>query len=178
MIVYKFTSKNKLTRNGFLWQPGRPCTVKWSGNLCAEGCLHAYQDPLMAMLCAPYYGYCDDDDILWVAEANVLIDDGTKLGCDSITILREHEKPETPWPMPYWFEENVARYMEKGISSEDMLKKILQSYMKEKMPAYLIYPRFKKLYSIYSLSWSTRPYYHGVIAHNFSTYTDAWYVAS
>ncbi len=93
--VYKLTDSTCYTYGPTLWTPGETKTVEWGGELCRKGCLHAYSDPLLAVLFNPIHS-AFKNPILWVAEANVMLDDGTKLGCDSMCLLKKHPLPEMP----------------------------------------------------------------------------------
>ncbi len=91
--VYKLTTRNGRTHGDTHWLPGEWREVRWGGRLCEPGCLHAYSDPLLAALMDPVHAALLPGGTLWVAEGNVLLDDGTKLGCDRLRIIREHDLP-------------------------------------------------------------------------------------
>jgi len=103
MIVYKLTDDNLRTRGGYQWTVGVPAETSGEGDLCSSGWLHAYRDPLLAVLFAPIHvpkSYVR----LWEAEADGDIrDDGTKIGCTQLTLVREIERPvATPAQRVRW----------------------------------------------------------------------------
>jgi hypothetical protein len=93
MIVYKWTDDNLRTFGGHQWAVGVPATTDGRGDLCGPGWLHAYRDPLLAVLFAPLH-VPDTYTQLWEAEADGQVrDDGTKLGVTRLTLLRAITPP-------------------------------------------------------------------------------------
>lgn len=96
--LYKLTDLDGYTQRGkrhqTLWAVGTWVEVLWSGRLCRQGCLHAYRDPLLAVLMDPVHAGLLPNAKLWVAEGNVRDEDASKVGCDRLRVLCEHELPE------------------------------------------------------------------------------------
>ena len=91
MKLYKLTDENSQTRNKMQWGDGIERTAPGGGPLCTDRWLHAYTDPLIAVLMAPVYGYTDG--VLWEAEGDVGLDDGTKVGCTRLKTVRQMALP-------------------------------------------------------------------------------------
>lgn len=89
--LYKLTALDGTTKGPTQWGEGVTHTAPGGGALCTAAWLHAYRDPLLAVMMAPEYGYADGQ--LWEAEGEVGIDDGTKVGCTSLTTLRKMPLP-------------------------------------------------------------------------------------
>ena len=90
MKLYKLTDKNDQTRDDTQWGLGVTHEATGKGKkLCSDGVLHAYRDPLLAVLMDPIHGEFVPDAHLWEAEGKVMVDDGTKVGCKKMTTLRQ-----------------------------------------------------------------------------------------
>jgi hypothetical protein len=75
--------------------------TQWGGNvthelpardiyqLCSDQVLHAYVSPELAVLMDPVQANLLPSAILWEAEGDVVIDDGTKVGCTRLTTLKQ-----------------------------------------------------------------------------------------
>ena len=48
--IYKLTDPDMQTKNGFQWELNKWYETSGEGDLCSEGWLHGYEDPLLAML--------------------------------------------------------------------------------------------------------------------------------
>jgi hypothetical protein len=96
--LYKLTDAAGYTQRDeeheTLWTPGEWREVKWGGALCRAGCLHAYRDPLLAVLLDPVHACFLPSGRLWVAEGDVRAEDPTKVGCSRLRVLREHDVPD------------------------------------------------------------------------------------
>ncbi|MFQ5622422.1 MAG: hypothetical protein ACE5FS_03400 [Paracoccaceae bacterium] len=93
-VVYKLTDTYKRTHGGFgRWEARAEFTAPGGGKMCSDAYLHAYADPILAVLMNPVHA-----NFVWPrmfeCEANVEQDDGTKLGCTRIKVLREIEAPQ------------------------------------------------------------------------------------
>ena len=55
MKLYKLTDEKMQTYNGFQWVLGETHETNGEGNLCGPGWLHAYTDPLLAILLNPIH---------------------------------------------------------------------------------------------------------------------------
>jgi len=94
MKLYKLTDANGCTRNETQWGENITHTASGAGELCGPGWLHAYEDPLLAVLLNPIYGNVQEP-ILWGAEGVVeKTDHGLQVGCTKLTTLRQIEIPE------------------------------------------------------------------------------------
>ena len=92
--VYKLTDENAQTFNATQWGENVTHTASGEGDLCGPGWLHAYSDPLLAVLLNPIHANFEHPR-LWECEATVGKDDhGLKLGCTSLTTLREIPLPQ------------------------------------------------------------------------------------
>jgi hypothetical protein len=89
MQVYKLTDENLQTYKGFQWTLNKTYEVSGQGDLCSAGWLHAYEDPLLAVLHNPIHADYKNPR-LFVAEADGEIkrDGQMKLGCQKM-ILKE-----------------------------------------------------------------------------------------
>jgi hypothetical protein len=92
--VYKLTDGDMRTRGGFQWKLGEEKTAPGTGELCTNGWLHAYTDPLLAVLLAPVHG-AEKYTRLFRAEGEVgATNHGLKVGCDRMTLVEEMKLPE------------------------------------------------------------------------------------
>ena len=88
MKVYKLTDENGKTRNNTQWGPGVTHTADGkSAKLCNKHWVHAYADPVLAVLMNPAHGQFANPQ-LWECEAEVKLQNADKLGCVSLTTLR------------------------------------------------------------------------------------------
>jgi len=73
MIVYKLTDENGWTRNkyynGHDWFKEPMLEVSGRGPLCTDGWIHAYEDPLLAVIMDPIHGAYLPGGRLWVCNA-------------------------------------------------------------------------------------------------------------
>ncbi len=90
--IYKLTDANGQTYGGTQWGPGITNNAPGGGALCTAAWIHAYRDPILAVLMNPIHGNYKDPQ-LWEAEGEVGIDDGTKVGCTILTTLRQIPVP-------------------------------------------------------------------------------------
>jgi len=92
-ILYKLTDKAARTFGETQWGEGVTHTTDGHGNLCGPGWLHAYTDPLLAVLLNPIHGNFADP-LLWECEGKIgKRDHGLKVGCTSLTTLRQIPMP-------------------------------------------------------------------------------------
>ena len=92
MKLYKLTDQKGQTRNKTQWGEGVMHTAPGTGELCTSGWLHAYTDPLLAVLMNPVHANIADPQ-LWEAEGEVGKADGTKVGCAELTTMCRMELP-------------------------------------------------------------------------------------
>ena len=96
MKVYKLTDENARTHGDTQWGPGISHEAKpGDGELCSEYWIHAYEDPLLAVLHNPLH-IAFSKPRLWEAEAEGEIkrEGRLKLGCKKLTVLNEIPLPE------------------------------------------------------------------------------------
>jgi len=93
-MLYKLTDQNGQTYGETQWGPGVTHTAPGTGELCTNGWIHAYTDPLLAVFLNPIHANFQSPR-LWECEGEVGADDhGLKVGCISLTTLRELPLPE------------------------------------------------------------------------------------
>ena len=89
MKLIKLTDENNQTYNDTQWGENVTHTVEWSGNFCASGVIHCYQDLTVALLLNPIHVNFTRPRA-WEAEGKVLLSDkGLKFGVKSLTTIRE-----------------------------------------------------------------------------------------
>jgi len=89
--LYKLTRQNYTTCGNTLWGENVERTAK-GGQLCTADVIHAYRHPLLAVFFNPIHaGF--EKPILWEAEGEVCVEDGTKVGCTRLKTLRIIEVP-------------------------------------------------------------------------------------
>jgi hypothetical protein len=91
--LYKLTDQDGYTRRGAynecLWGPGVTHSGTGQGELCGSGYIHAYTNPLLAVLLNPSHANIASP-ILWECEGEIVKDDkGLKCGCISLTAIKE-----------------------------------------------------------------------------------------
>ena len=93
MKLYKLTDFDNKTRNDTIWGENVTHTANGEGNkLCTGAFIHAYRHPLIAALMGPFH--VPDYTKLWECEGEVIADDGAKVGCKSLTTVKEIMLPE------------------------------------------------------------------------------------
>ena len=95
MITYKLTNKDRITRNGTLWEIGKANTTDGRGGLCGPGWLHCYEHPLLAVLHDPIHGAFGESARMFRCEAGgkILKDGQMKMGCAELTPIEEIPLP-------------------------------------------------------------------------------------
>ena len=94
MRLYKLTDENAQTHGGCQWGEGVTHSGTGEGEMCGPGWVHAYTDPLLAVLLNPIHANFAHPR-LWEAEGDVAkTDHGLKVGCRSLTTIREIPLPE------------------------------------------------------------------------------------
>ena len=94
MKLYKLTDENDETYGHTKWGENVSHTATGTGGLCSSGVIHAYTDPLLAVLFNPIHG-CFESPRLWEAESeDEPILDGIKAGVKTLTTLRVIDLPE------------------------------------------------------------------------------------
>ena len=87
MKLYKLTDENNQTYNQTQWGENITHTASGKGEMCGPGWLHAYRDPLLAILMNSTHANFANPR-LWEAEGEVEKDDGLKVGCRQLTTTR------------------------------------------------------------------------------------------
>src|SRR5665213_508315 len=99
MILYKLTDMNGYTRHGhsnqLLWREGTIHTATKSGiELCSGSVIHAYYDPLLAVLLDPIHGDYGVSARLFECSGEVVAKDHQlKCGVKTLHCIREMSKP-------------------------------------------------------------------------------------
>ena len=92
--LYKLTNRNYETKNKTKWGEGVSHSGTGKGPLCSVGWIHAYTNPLLAVLLNPIHADVVDP-VLWEAEGEIsLTDHGLKVGCKTLTTIRVIELPQ------------------------------------------------------------------------------------
>jgi hypothetical protein len=92
MKLYKLTDSNDQTKNSTQWGEGASHSGTGKGEMCSEGWIHAYRDPVLAVLMNPAHADFRNPH-LWEAEGRVSKDDGLKVGCKTLTTTRRIDLP-------------------------------------------------------------------------------------
>jgi hypothetical protein len=94
VLVYKLTDQKMRTRNEFQWVLGKEETARGNGLLCSPAWLHAYTDPLLAVLLNPIHADIVNPR-LFVADGYVgATDNGLKVGCTRLVLTAEMPVPQ------------------------------------------------------------------------------------
>ena len=92
-MLYKLTNPDFTTHGICLWGENVTHTADGEGELCSEHWLHAYEHPLIAVFMNPIHGDFSNP-ILWECDGIVgITDHGLKVGCTSLTTLRQIPLP-------------------------------------------------------------------------------------
>jgi hypothetical protein len=94
--LYKLTDQNSQTQNNTTWGPNVTHTAKGENPLlCSAGLIHAYEDPVIAVLLNPIHGNFENP-ILWTAigEGELIRDGQLKCGCKTLTTIEQINLPE------------------------------------------------------------------------------------
>jgi len=100
MIAYKLTTAEMQTFGGCTWTPGEWQRTWGREELCTEGWLHYYDDPLIAVFLDPIFGNFGPTARLWEAEAEGRIKMYGRppfvltYGCTRLRLVREIPLPE------------------------------------------------------------------------------------
>jgi hypothetical protein len=93
-ILYKLTDENMQTNNGFQWNLNEPRTAPGGGELCTDAWLHAYTDPLLAVLLNPIHANIDNPRFFRCEGEVGATDSDLKVGCTKLNLLEELEIPK------------------------------------------------------------------------------------
>lgn len=92
MKLYKLTNEHDQTYNHTQWGEGVTHTAPGTGELCSPSYIHAYTDPLLAMLMNPIHANFTCPH-LWRAEGSVALARPDKVGCTSLTTIERMKLP-------------------------------------------------------------------------------------
>ena len=92
MKLYKLTNENGYTKNRMHWEVGTTHEVSGKPSLCSHTVIHAYTSPLLAVLMNPVHASFINPKC-FTADGDVLVDDGTKVGVQKLTITGTFELP-------------------------------------------------------------------------------------
>jgi len=93
MKLYKLTDEHDQTYNQTQWGENVTHTVNGEGELCGPGWIHAYTDPLLAVLLNPIHANFVNPH-LWEAEGEIgKTDHGLKVGGTKVTTLTRMALP-------------------------------------------------------------------------------------
>jgi hypothetical protein len=112
--LYKLTCADGTTKGGMLWGEGVTHSVTGQPKLCSKTVLHAYQSPLLAVLLDPCHGSFGVSGKLWEAEGEVVVSALDKVGCQTLTTIREIPKPVITTEQRVRFAILVAKAVFKG----------------------------------------------------------------
>ena len=92
--LYKLTNQHLQTHGGYQWTVGEWRETDGSGALCGPGWLHAYEDPLLAVLLNPIHAHIQNPR-LWECEADGdgMDDHGIKCGVTRLRLVKELPLP-------------------------------------------------------------------------------------
>jgi len=93
MKLYKLTDENDQTRNNTQW--GENITHEADGaskDLCNGHWIHAYQNPILAVLMNPAHGDFENPH-LWICKGKVGLKHPDKIGCTKLTTVKRIELP-------------------------------------------------------------------------------------
>jgi hypothetical protein len=131
MKLYKLTDEKHQTYNGTQWGEGVEHTAPGTGEMCGSGWLHAYRSPEIAALMNPAHANFKNP-VLWEAEGDVGIDDGTKVGCTRLKTIRIIQMPTITaeqrieygirCAMEVYHEPKWTKWAERWLSGEDRSK--------------------------------------------------------
>lgn len=101
MKLYKLTDSEGWTRkwsnNQCLWGQNVTHSGTGKGPLCSGGYIHAYEDPLLAVLLNPIHANYKNP-LLWEAEGTIALrDDQLKCGCVTLTTIKQIPVPKVTY---------------------------------------------------------------------------------
>ena len=95
MKLYKLTDQNSQTYNEMQWGENiiHRLPIKDNPILCTEDVIHAYKDINLAYLFNPIHASYINP-ICFKAEGEIVIEDWSKVGCFSLTTIKQVDKPK------------------------------------------------------------------------------------
>ena len=130
MKCYKFTDRNDKTYGGCRWGEGITHEADGNGDLCSEHWIHAYTDPLLAVVMNPIHGGYGKDKHLWKCKAEIGRDgDGLKFGTTKLTTIKRVPIPRISkaakihfgiyCALEVYHEKSFVRWAEDWLSGKD-----------------------------------------------------------
>jgi len=93
MKLYKLTDKLGRTRRTTKWGKGVTHKAeKGRGDLCTNKYIHAYTDPVLALMMNPIHAGIENPQ-LWTAEGRISKTDGLKVGCKTLKTITRIKQP-------------------------------------------------------------------------------------
>ena len=94
MKAYKLTDKNGISKGNTQWGPYITHTASGkNNNLCSDGWIHFYTDPVLAVLLNPIHANFSNPK-LWECETSgEELHDPFKSGCKTLTTIKEIPLP-------------------------------------------------------------------------------------
>ena len=116
--LYKLTNLHSQTRSATQWGENvtHELPARDTYQLCSKQVLHAYASPELAVLMDPIHAILLPDAILWEAEGDVVVSDGTKVGCTRLTTLKQIPIPAITLEQRVTFAIKCALHVYKGPS--------------------------------------------------------------
>jgi len=116
--LYKLTNLHSQTRSATQWGENvtHELPVRDAYQLCSKQVLHAYASPELAVLMDPIHAILLPDAILWEAEGDIVVNDGTKVGCTRLTTLKRIPIPAITLEQRVTFAIKCALHVYKGPS--------------------------------------------------------------
>ena len=116
--LYKLTNLHSQTRSATQWGENvtHELPARDTYQLCSKQVLHAYASPELAVLMDPIHAILLPDAILWEAEGDVVVSDGTKVGCTRLTTLKQIPIPAITLEQRVTFAIKCALHAYKGPS--------------------------------------------------------------
>jgi len=91
--LYKLTDARDCTRETTQWSAGVTHTAPGDGDLCTQAWIHAYRSALLAVMMDSVHAHYLPRGHLWTADGDVGRDDGSKVGCTSLTTRSRVDVP-------------------------------------------------------------------------------------
>ena len=91
MIAYKITNESMQTYKGFQWVLGQWVETSGEGELCGDGWLHTYSDPVVGAFFKPIHGGIPKNPRMFVCEVDGSHKDdhGLKQGWTRVRLVKE-----------------------------------------------------------------------------------------
>lgn len=92
--LYKLTDENMRTYCGFAWELNKTYETSGAGDLCGPGWLHAYEDPLLAVLMNPVHAQFTAPRLFKARGSGAFKNDhGLKCGVTKLRLIKELPLP-------------------------------------------------------------------------------------